>query len=70
MDRATCVARVPEVYDPATNTWTQLTAAELLMPLYPFMFQLPDGRVLYAGSNEAKYYYPDSGCCYSDLGSD
>ncbi len=42
----------PELYDPVTNTWMQLPSADLVMPNYPFMFQLPDGRVLYAGSNE------------------
>lgn len=40
---------LPEVYDPATNSWTQLTPAARRMPLYPFMFVLPDGRVLDAG---------------------
>jgi chitodextrinase len=48
-----CNADTPEVYDPATGSWTSLTGAQLNMPLYPFMFQLPDGRVLYAGSDEA-----------------
>ncbi len=52
-NRFACVSRTPEVFDPATNTWTELTDASLLMPLYPFMFQLPDGRVAYAGSDEA-----------------
>jgi len=50
---STCIADIPEVYDPATNTWTQLTNAQLTLPLYPFMFVLPDGRVLNAGSDEA-----------------
>src|SRR6267142_2166941 len=50
---STCIADIPEVYDPATNTWTQLTNARLTLPLYPFMFVLPDGRVLNAGSDEA-----------------
>jgi hypothetical protein len=50
---STCIADIPEVYDPATNTWTPLTNARLTLPLYPFMFVLPDGRVLNAGSDEA-----------------
>lgn len=50
---ASCNADVPEIYNAAANTWTQLTGAQYAMPLYPFMFQLPDGRVLYAGSDEA-----------------
>ena len=50
---STCIADIPEVYDPATNTWIQLTSARLTLPLYPFMFVLPDGRILNAGSDEA-----------------
>ena len=50
---STCIADVPEVYDPTTNTWIQLASARLTLPLYPFMFVLPDGRVLNAGSDEA-----------------
>jgi WD40 repeat protein len=42
-------ADIPEVYDPATNTWTQLTGAQLSLPLYPFMFLLPDGKLFFAG---------------------
>jgi len=50
---STCLADTPEIYDPVRNTWTPLNAARLTMPLYPFIFVLPDGRVLYAGSDEA-----------------
>ena len=39
----------PEVYNPATDTWTQMTAASRTMPLYPFMFVLPNGRLFDAG---------------------
>jgi galactose oxidase-like protein len=49
----TCIADIPEIYNPSTNTWTQLTGAQLSMPLYPHMYVLPDGRVLYASSTEA-----------------
>src|SRR5262245_4562374 len=48
----TCTGDIPELYNPVTNTWTQLTGAQLSMPLYPHMFVLPDGRVLYASSTE------------------
>jgi hypothetical protein len=47
------IVATPEVYDPATNLWTMLAGARLSMPLYPHMFVLPDGRVLYAGASEA-----------------
>jgi hypothetical protein len=47
-----CIADIPEVYDPRTNSWTQLTAARLAFPYYPFIFVLPDGRILNAGAGE------------------
>ena len=40
---------LPSIYDPATNTWTDLTGSTLTTPLYPFLFQLSDGRILDAG---------------------
>jgi Domain of unknown function (DUF1929)/Bacterial Ig domain len=46
-------ADIPEVYDPLTNAWTQLSGAQLKLPLYPLMFLLPDGRVLSAGAEFA-----------------
>src|SRR6266850_888276 len=47
-----CDALLPEVYDPASNTWTELTSAPLSLPYYPHMFVLPDGRVLAASTAE------------------
>jgi fibronectin type 3 domain-containing protein len=44
---------IPEIYDPSSNTWTQLNAANQTIPDYPFVFVLPDGRVLAAGSDES-----------------
>lgn len=43
---------VPEVYSPTSNSWTDLTGASRTIPYYPFMYQLPDGRVLQAGASE------------------
>jgi beta-lactam-binding protein with PASTA domain len=48
----TDIVNVPEVYDPATDTWTTLTAASNAIPLYPFLFVLPDGRVIWVGNSE------------------
>jgi hypothetical protein len=45
---------IPEVYDPITNKFTTLNSANQTIPNYPFIFNLPDGRVLVAGSDEAK----------------
>ena len=49
----TCVASIPEVYNPTTNVWTRVTGAQSSSPTqYPHMFVLPDGRALQAGSSE------------------
>jgi hypothetical protein len=52
-DCMTCIVDVPEIYDPTTNTWQQLSNARLALDLYPHMFVLPDGRVLAAANQEA-----------------
>jgi len=40
---------LPEIYNPATNTWTAMPSAGREMPLYPFMFVLPNGKLFDAG---------------------
>ncbi|MGH7391481.1 MAG: BACON domain-containing protein [Candidatus Rokuibacteriota bacterium] len=47
-----CPVPTPEIYDPRTNTWSQLSGASLPLPLHPMMFVLPNGRVVVAGSVE------------------
>ena len=47
-----CDVLIPEIYNPQTNTWVQLTNASLQFPYYPHMFVLPDGRVLAASATE------------------
>jgi hypothetical protein len=49
---ATDLVQVPEVYNPPTNSWSSLTGATNLIPYYPFMYQLPDGRVIQLGASE------------------
>ena len=49
---ATDLVPIPELYDPQQNSWTDLTTASRTIPYYPFMYQLPDGRVLQAGASE------------------
>jgi hypothetical protein len=44
------VQQIPEVYDVGSNTWTALPSATDFIPSYPFMFVLPDGRVVQVGS--------------------
>jgi hypothetical protein len=51
----TCLADVPEIFNPATNKFSSMTSARLGIDYYPFMFVLPDGRLLSAGSNESAY---------------
>jgi Concanavalin A-like lectin/glucanases superfamily/Domain of unknown function (DUF1929)/Bacterial Ig domain/Glyoxal oxidase N-terminus len=46
------IADLPEIFNPATNTWSVLTAASLKLPLYPHMYVLPDGRVFAAATQE------------------
>ncbi|MDA0180308.1 DUF4082 domain-containing protein [Solirubrobacter phytolaccae] len=43
---------LPEIYNPATDTWQELPAAQRWMPLYPFMFVLPNGKVFDAGPDK------------------
>jgi len=47
-----CFAPIPEIYNPQTDVWTQLTGASMSFPYYPHMFVLPDGRVLAAATAE------------------
>jgi hypothetical protein len=46
------IVTIPEVYNVKTNTWADLPTASHSMPVYPFVYQLPDGRVLHAGGSE------------------
>jgi hypothetical protein len=48
----TCLADVPEIFDPATGRFTTAPTARLGVPYYPFMFVLPNGKVVDAGANE------------------
>lgn len=41
---------LPEVYDPATHSWTTLNGASRSLPFYPLMFLLPDGHIFFAGA--------------------
>ncbi|HEY6889952.1 MAG TPA: LamG-like jellyroll fold domain-containing protein, partial [Solirubrobacter sp.] len=43
---------VPEIYNPATNTIAAMPSAARQMPLYPFIFVAPDGRVVDVGPDK------------------
>jgi Concanavalin A-like lectin/glucanases superfamily/Galactose oxidase-like, Early set domain/Bacterial Ig domain len=47
-----CVAAIPEIYNPATNSWVQLNGAANSIPQYPHLFVLSDGRILATGTFE------------------
>jgi hypothetical protein len=53
VDCRTCIAPIPEVFNPLTNQWTELPNASLVLPYYPHMFVLPDGRVLNTSASQA-----------------
>lgn len=48
----TDIVATPELYSPDTNKWQALTAASHSMPVYPFIYQLPDGRIAHLGGSE------------------
>jgi hypothetical protein len=52
----TSYVTIPEVYDPKTNSWTQLTSGSLSVPLYPHMFVLSNGDLVYTGNSEGASY--------------
>jgi hypothetical protein len=52
---------LPQVWHPATNTWTNLTSAQLSQPLYPMMFLAPNGQVFNAGPNQMTRYLNTTG---------
>jgi hypothetical protein len=61
------VNSLPEVYDPVTNTWQDLTGARLTSPLYPFMFVLSDGRILDAGPDTQSHILDPATWTWSNL---
>jgi hypothetical protein len=46
----------PQVWEQATGSWRNLTAAHLALPFYPFMFVAPNGKVFCAGPNQVSRY--------------
>lgn len=52
---------LPQVYQPATNTWRNLTSAQLGQPLYPMMFVAPNGKVINVGPSSDTRYLDTNG---------
>jgi hypothetical protein len=43
---------LPQIWHPATNSWLNLTSAQLMQPLYPMMFVAPNGLVFNVGPDQ------------------
>jgi hypothetical protein len=52
---------LPQVYQAATNTWRDLTGAQLIQPIYPMMFVAPNGKVFDAAPTNVTRYLDTSG---------
>ncbi|MEG9438366.1 DUF1929 domain-containing protein [Edaphobacter sp. HDX4] len=52
---------LPQVWHPATNTFRNLTSAQLMQPLYPMMFVAPSGKVFNAGPDRTSRLLDTSG---------
>ncbi|HYH00642.1 MAG TPA: carboxypeptidase regulatory-like domain-containing protein [Terriglobales bacterium] len=50
-----------QVYQVSTNSWRDLTTAQLQTPLYPAMFVAPNGKVFNAGPSRTTRYLDISG---------
>lgn len=55
-------ARVPERFNPSSNSWDTLSTAARVQRLYPFMFVLPSGsrpysgKTFFAGQSDSTFY--------------
>jgi len=52
---------LPQVYQVATNTWRDLTTAQLQQPLYPVMLLAPNGNIFNAGPLQGSLWLDTSG---------
>lgn len=57
----TNVDPLPQVFQFSTNTWRNLTTAQLAQPLYPNMLVAPNGQVFNAGPSRQTRYLNTSG---------
>src|SRR5213078_3953724 len=51
----------PQVWQSATSSWRNLSAAHLELPFYPFMFVAPNGNVFCAGPTQTTRYLDVAG---------
>jgi len=55
------VDELPQVWQPATGTWRDLTSIQGWLPLYPWHYLAPNGQVFYAGPTAYTSYRGTSG---------
>ncbi len=48
-------SNIPEIYNPATDSWTQVITANKDLGLYPLMYVLPNGKAYAAGTKSTTY---------------
>ena len=61
IDPTTGNASTPEIYQLSTSTWRSLSTAQLQLPLYPMMFQAPNGKVVNVGPGTTTRYLDTTG---------
>jgi hypothetical protein len=61
IDTSIGVNPLPQVYQTATNTWRNLTGAQLSQPLYPMMFLAPNGKVIDVGPTNTTRWLDTAG---------
>lgn len=52
---------LPQVFQAVSRTWRDLSGAERVLPLYPFMYLAPNGQVFTAGPQAMASYLDTSG---------
>jgi Domain of unknown function (DUF1929)/Carboxypeptidase regulatory-like domain len=57
----TNVDALPQIFEFSTNTWRNLTSAQLAQPLYPNMLVAPNGKIFNAGPSRQTRYLDTSG---------
>ncbi|MGI9046968.1 MAG: galactose oxidase-like domain-containing protein, partial [Burkholderiales bacterium] len=61
---------LPQVWEAVTGSWRDLTSAQLSLPLYPYMFLAPNGKVFLAGPSQMTRYLDTSGTgSWSNVGN-
>lgn len=61
MDTSTGANPLPQVYQAATNTWRDLTGAQMQQGLYPIMFVAPNGKLIDVAPTHVTRYLDTTG---------